>query len=106
VNPHRHFQVGDAGIAGGVNWRIVEGRKAPGDMRLEWYVNERWQPVSMDTIFVAVDVICQNEDFLYPYPARGGQLLIRAIGDARLYGYEYASGWLALQRRNHEQVMS
>lgn len=106
MNPHAHFTVGDAGIAGGVNWRVVAGTKAPGDLRLEWYVGDRWQPVALDAIFVAVDCICQNEDFLYPYPARGGQLLIRAISEARLYGYEHASGWLALQRKNHELTLS
>jgi hypothetical protein len=107
VNPHkRQLVAGDAGIAGGVNWRIVEGSKAPGDLRIDWYVNDRWQPVLMDTVFVVLDLICQNEDFLYPYPQKGGLLPLEACAKARLHGYEYASGWLHLQRQNREAKAS
>jgi hypothetical protein len=107
VNPRkRQLAAGDAGVAGGVNWRIVEGRKAPGDLVIEWFVADRWLPVSLDIVFVAVDLICQNEDFLYPYPQRGGLYVLDALGYARREGYEAATGWLARQRRNHELVAS
>lgn len=102
----RQLVAGDAGVAGGVNWRIVAGRKAPGDLRIELYVNDRWIPARLDTLFVVVDLVCQNEDFLYPWPKRGGLMVLDAIAKARLLGFEQASGWLALQRRNRERVDS
>jgi hypothetical protein len=104
MNPTKpRIDAGRAGIAGGVNWRVIPGHKAPGDLVIQWYVNERWIPVSLDTIFVAIDLICQNEDELYPFPAKGGQMVITALQEARRLGFEHATGWLHLQRQNREE---
>ena len=80
---HRINVAGDAGIAGGVNWRIREGHKFVGDLVIEWYIGERWVPVKLEALFVPVDLICQNEDERYPYPREGGQRVIRFLQDAR-----------------------
>lgn len=91
----RHFKAGDAFIVGGINFRVVEGCKKPKvpgaqDLRLDWYVGERWQPVTLDPIFLVVDMICENEDVLYPFPQRGGEEVITYLRLAKNAGWRKA----------------
>lgn len=46
----------------GIDLRIVEGRKFPGDLRLEHYANGSWQPTKMEIAFFLVDFFAENED--------------------------------------------
>lgn len=54
------FKVGDVGTVGGVNWRVVQGKKSRSDLRLELFVAQ-WIPPSMSLGFLFADFYAQNE---------------------------------------------
>lgn len=96
----RRFYPGWEGIASGIQFRVVEGKKpcaVPGerDLRLDWWMNSGWEPVTLDAVFLIVDMVCENEDFLYPFPQRGGEEVISYMRLARL------RGWQAAQEKLH-----
>ena len=96
----RRFHPGDEWEAGGVRFRCVAGNKGPGDVRLEWWIVDRWLPVICDALFAAFDCIAENEDVLYPHPARGGEELLRYFKIARSNGWREAARMLHLARVN------
>lgn len=97
----REFGAGDQFMAGGVAFRVVHGEKGPDDLRLDWLVNGYWQPVILDAVFAVVDMVAQNEDLLYPFPARGGEEVIRYLRLAREVGWQRAA--LQLQKARAEK---
>jgi hypothetical protein len=96
----RTFTAGQEFEAGGVRFRVQAGRKASGDLRLEWWINGEWVPVILDAVFAIVDFVAGNEDHLYRYPAKGGEEVLRYCRIARVSGWREASRLLHLARVN------
>lgn len=73
----------------GLSWRVVKGRKAPGDLRLEHMTTSGWRPTAMALVFMLADFWYENEDLLYPKPKfQGADYLLRAIERAAKNGYQ------------------
>lgn len=98
MSRQRRFYAGWADNVGGVEFRCVQGKKHPDDLKLEWLWGDEWVPLTLDVVFLAVDMICENEDVLYPYPAKGGQYTLDAVKAARIRGWHYAVELLHRQR--------
>jgi len=96
----RRWKAGMAGDCGGIPWRIVPGRKGPGDLRLELFANGQWLAVKMDLGFLMADFFFENEELLHP-PAKGnlgGSMYTGHCLMAIAHGWETARQWLAVQR--------
>ena len=94
----RRFRAGDEFEAGGVRFRCTAGHKGPGDVRLDWCINGRYEPVLCDALLAAFDCIAENEDVLYPHPNRGGEEVLRYFKIARISGWREATRLLYLAR--------
>lgn len=99
----RMFSAGQSGVAGGVEYRILEGRKQSRsglpDLRIDLR-SRSWVPVGMPLLFLLYDFLCENEDVLYPPPQyQGGEMLTRFLEGARQVGWEAAADALADQRQ-------
>jgi hypothetical protein len=70
------FAAGMHGDIGGVQWRVVEGKKSINDLRLDVYI-PRWVPPQMSVGFLFADFYAFNERRL----SRDGYLA-RAVADA------------------------
>jgi hypothetical protein len=87
----RRFTAGDHGEFAGIDWRVVPGRKAPADLRLEFRAME-FAPVSMNLGFLMADFFHENENVLYP-PSdgyEGGLRYLRFCRGAVLVGWPEA----------------
>lgn len=85
------------------DYRLVPGKKGPGDLRLDWrwadrYCTSEWRPVELDHAFLIADVIASIEDVTHPYPERGGALVFAFIKDVRTRGWRQVRHDLHLQR--------
>lgn len=96
---NRHFHVGDVGDIAGVRWRVVQGKKAPEDLRLDLCA-PRFVPVSMGVGFLLADFLCENEEYLYPRAKgfSGGDRYMRFVDGTRLLGWEAAYEQLKQER--------
>lgn len=92
------FTAGQYFKAGGVEFRVSGGRKGNGDLRLDWRIDGYWKPVVLDAVFAVMEFVTENEDRLYPYPARGGEEVLRYMRIARVQGWREASRLLHLAR--------
>jgi hypothetical protein len=104
VNEERRFQAGEAYRIPPMEYRIVNGKKGPGDLRLDWRYSDDegrispWRPVELDHVALIVDVIADNENYLYPPPAAGGAYVVRFVRTAFKEGWRKARHDLHLQR--------
>jgi hypothetical protein len=72
----------------GIELRAVRGHKAPDDLRLEWWIEgSGWRAVEMRAAAIMCDFFAENEDVLYPPPARGKNYFLGYIHDATNRGY-------------------
>lgn len=99
-----HFNAGDREDFDGVAFRVVEGRKAPGDLRLEVQArNGLWRPVTMRMVFFLADFFFENEELLYPPPRYlGGAKFRRAVKQAMEKGYKQADASLQVERQRKD----
>jgi hypothetical protein len=93
----RRYRAGQRFTRDGVHYRIVAGVKGPDDLRLEWRVEGRWLPVSMEHAALHVAVMGDNEVFLYPHGSGYGKLL-GFLHIAARYGHQAAVERLRLER--------
>lgn len=99
----RRFKAGDTFRLDEVDYRVRQGVKHQDDLRIEWCINGEWRPISLDSVFLIVDMIAENEDVLYP-PRNdgrgplGGEMVIRAVKTARIRGWRKAVAELHEQR--------
>ena len=84
--------------------RVVAGRKAPGDLRLEWLTPQGWEPVPMAVAALVSDFMVENKEFLRGTPA-GAHRRMPAVDywwgylrSAVLHGWRHADGLLQGQR--------
>jgi hypothetical protein len=102
VRRDRTFRAGERLEAGGVHFLVRAGGKGGDDLCLDVLINGRWQPLLLETLFLAIDFICQNEDYLYPAPRNGGEEVLRYCRMARQQGWLAAS--LELQRKRADKA--
>lgn len=92
------------GPAFDLEYRVVDGAKAAGDLRLDWRVVTPWQAVILDHVAVIVDAIGENEALLYPPPASGNAKVVAFVLAAMRDGQVKARNELYLDRqRRHER---
>lgn len=60
----RRWTAGSSATISGLEFRVVDGNKEPGDLRVEWRTATGWQPVEMAAAFYLVDFFVDNEDHL------------------------------------------
>lgn len=55
------FTIGSSGELNGIEWRVVSGTKAPGDLVLELNTPRGWRKFPMSLSALAADFFAQNE---------------------------------------------
>lgn len=102
----RRFHAGDTFNIDGVDYRVVKGKKAIDDLRLDWWQAGSWRPVTLDHAALIVDMIAENEDVLYPPPRfKGGQMVMEFVQRARKHGWGAARSTLHQQRANKAEQL-
>jgi len=103
----RRWVGGEYIVVAGLPFRVIEGRKAPGDLRLEWGPDSSWQPVPMAAAFLLVDFFTENEDHLTAFrphwSSPGGDWFMGELQRARHHGWQSATALLMEQRRRREE---
>lgn len=104
------FQPGQHGTIGGVEWRIVTGRKSPSDLRLDVRA-VRFVPVSMAVGFLFADFYAHNEHTLAvegylsrSVAANPGQRYVNFIVGAQRLGWEAARDQLESERQTKREA--
>lgn len=104
MSEERRFHAGDEFHIPPMDYRCVSGKKGPGDVRFDWRWHDTegrispWRPVELDHVALIVDVIADNENYLYPPPAAGGAYVFRFVKTALKEGWRKARHDLHLQR--------
>lgn len=94
----RRWFEGWSGEIGGVRFRIVQGVKSPEDLRLDWLVEGSWIAVPMKVGGFLADFFCENEDILYPPPAKGGRKYIEYLRWSARHGVDKAQAGLEAEQ--------
>jgi hypothetical protein len=87
VDEYVRFVSGDAFRLSELEFRVVQGRKAPDDLVLQWLTPTGWFPIRFDVLGLLVDFLYDNEGRLYPRWCgyRGGEKVVdyvrRAVDD-------------------------
>lgn len=98
------FEAGQSGeIARGVQYRVVEGRKGPTDLRLD-VRTDGWIAAPMALGFILADFFRQNEDRLYPpqYGWRGGGKYMSAVIASAKHGWRRTVADLNAEKAERE----
>jgi hypothetical protein len=109
VSEERRFSADETFRIPPMEYRLVTGRKGPGDLRLDWRWNDEgrvspWRPVELDHVFLIVDAIADNENYLYPLPAAGGDYVRRFVVAALRNGWVQARHDLHLERMRKDEL--
>lgn len=83
----------------GLRFRVCRGKKAPADLRLDVMTGGTWRAVHMRLGAMLADFFYENEDVLYPPPAKGGRKYLDYCRDAAKHGWEKAEAVLRIERR-------
>lgn len=81
-----------------MQFRIVRGAKSPDDLRLDWYIDGHWIAVPMMVGGFLADFFGENEDVLYPPPAKGGAKYIEYLRWSWKHGVDRAQAGLEAER--------
>jgi hypothetical protein len=92
------FSPGDTFEIPPMQYRLIRGSKGQTDLVLQWRYLGDWQPVTLDHVALIVDAIADNENRLYPYPAKGGALVHSFVRTALKHGWRQAIHDLHLDR--------
>lgn len=98
---YERFVMGDNYATCGMRFRVVAGKKKPGDLRLDVYADGVWRPVTFEPLFLMTDFFYENEDRLYP-PAegkKGGKYVMDALRFATQHGYVAAWRRVELEKK-------
>ena len=90
----------------GLSIRVVPGKKADGDLRLEWRVDGRWRPVTMTSVAVLADFFADNEDWHFDartaharsWTNPGGEYFLEFLREAATGGWRGADARLQAQK--------
>lgn len=89
---YERFVIGQTFQSCGIHFRIENGKKMPGDLRLDWYTTNGWTAVTFEPVFFMTDFLYENEDWLHPRPReKGGEYLFQGLRRAIKHGH--ASAW-------------
>lgn len=99
----RRFKAGDQFVIDCMEYRVVSGRKAPGDLALEWRPVMPWQRVTLDHVALIVDAIADNENVLHPYPELGGGKVYTFVRQALKEGWMKARWQLHIERMRSDE---
>jgi len=99
----RRFHEGEQFEIGNVQYRVVRGKKGPDDLRIDRRFATDWQPVTLDDTFLILDFIADNENVLYPPPAKGGAKVLEAVKIALQFGWRRARHDLHLERQLRDE---
>ena len=98
----RRWEAGWTDNVSGIEFRIVEGRKEPGDLRMEWRTAGGWLPVKMSAVFMLTDFFVENEQHLKQFRPHwtetGADYFFRFLSMAVQDGWTAAAGQLEEQR--------
>jgi hypothetical protein len=95
---YRRFRVGDTFEISGIKFRIVKGRKKPGDLVVEWLTPDGWQSIKMSAAFLLDDFFYENEHWLYPPPSQGGDYYYRHVRHAMQFGWDKSAKALEIDK--------
>ncbi len=88
----------------GIDLRIVQGRKFPGDLRLEHRVGSQWVPTEMQLALFLVDFFAENERARQPYVSywreNGDTYFITECIQAVKVGWRVVADRIRRQRRD------
>lgn len=95
----RRFQPGQSGELNGIDWRVVQGKKARDDRRLDLSTSG-WRSVPMSLGFLLADFFVENENVLYPPSPtrRGGEMYMDFCRGSVLVGWEASHEYILGQR--------
>ena len=93
----------------GVPFRVVPGRKAPGDLRVEWGTSDStWTAVPMSAAFLLTDFFCENEDWLAQFNPHwrytGTEWFLKEQAGAARLGWKQAAERVDEQRKRREEL--
>lgn len=87
----------------GIDLRITEGKKFPGDLVLEQWNGLSWVAIPFDVTFLQVDFFSENERLRAEYEdgwvQNGDRYFWSQCMDAVRHGWRHAADKLARQRR-------
>lgn len=93
------WRAGDERDIDGLRFRVTQGVKSPDDLRLDVKADGSWRAVHMRLGAFLADFFFENEDVLYPPPAKGGRKYLTYLRDATRYGWTKADAVLRIERR-------
>lgn len=95
---NRRWHPGQTVEISGVTFRVVQGRKGPADLRLEWLTSSgSWRPVDMAAGGLMADFFYENESYLYP-DHKGGRKYLDYLREAAQFGWDKAQATLRLEK--------
>jgi hypothetical protein len=98
----RRFHNGDHFVIEGIQYDIRCGRKYPDDPGRDLVLLMNGTLVSFDHVMLMTDFFCENEDSLYPPPAKGGAKFLGAMHTAWRRGWREAVQWKDQERKNKQ----
>jgi hypothetical protein len=86
-----------------MDYRLKQGRKGDGDLRLDWRWNDGkrispWRPVELEHVALILDAIADNENILFPPPASGSGKVVKFVRQVFTEGWRQANHDLHLER--------
>lgn len=94
----RRWYAGQSFSIDDMHFRVVAGKKGPDDLRLDQLVDGKWVAVRMAVGGMMADFFFENEEVLYPPPAKGGKKYLDYVRDAARFGWERAEAALRVER--------
>jgi hypothetical protein len=99
---HHRFSAGINGTMNQIEWRIAQGKKCPGDLRLD-IRSPVWRAVPMSLGFLCADFFYQNEEVLMhhkPHFYLGGDKYLHGLQEAYVFGWEPAVRRLSKEKEH------
>lgn len=100
LGPYRRWVTGST-VMSGLPLRVRDGKKAPGDLVLEWLTPDGWVAIDFHTIGFLVDFLYENEHHLYPPRDgyMGGEKLIEHMNRSIQRGWKAGADYLNGEKR-------
>ena len=101
----QRWRIGQSFDLGGIRFQVSEGKKAPGDLRLDWLTTDGWRPIPFSVSFLLADFHYYVEDILYPRGGRlGGEKFLREMSIAGRKGWQVAQERLNAEKQRAKET--